>query len=158
MRPSAGPRIGARVMLLDPDDRVLLIHALDPDEPDHHWWELPGGGLEPGETPEQAARREVLEETGIDAIQLVRPLWTSELHRGEERHRVDHVFLGRTTTTEPQKPLRLTETERVGVIERRWWSAAQLESCPDEVVPADLAEQLRKAQEGPGTPQTPPER
>lgn len=29
-------RIGARVLLLDQDDRVLLIHAKDPDEPDQH--------------------------------------------------------------------------------------------------------------------------
>ncbi|MGH3871434.1 MAG: hypothetical protein ACRDSR_07970 [Pseudonocardiaceae bacterium] len=35
------PRIGARVLLLDAADRVLLIHALDPQDPGHHWWELP---------------------------------------------------------------------------------------------------------------------
>ncbi|MGQ0774107.1 MAG: hypothetical protein ACT4NY_06775 [Pseudonocardiales bacterium] len=27
----------------------MLIHALDPDDPGHHWWELPGGGLDDGE-------------------------------------------------------------------------------------------------------------
>lgn len=31
------PRLGARVLLLDPLDRVLLIHARDPDDPGHHW-------------------------------------------------------------------------------------------------------------------------
>jgi hypothetical protein len=31
------PRLGARVLLLDPFDRVLLIHARDPDDPSHHW-------------------------------------------------------------------------------------------------------------------------
>jgi hypothetical protein len=31
-------RVGARVLLLDSQDRVLLIHAKDPDDPDHHWW------------------------------------------------------------------------------------------------------------------------
>jgi hypothetical protein len=30
------PRVGARVLLLDPVDRVLLIHALDPADPEHH--------------------------------------------------------------------------------------------------------------------------
>jgi NUDIX domain len=42
-------RIGARVLLLDQNDHVLLIHAKDPDEPNYHWWELPGGGADPGE-------------------------------------------------------------------------------------------------------------
>jgi 8-oxo-dGTP pyrophosphatase MutT (NUDIX family) len=44
-----GLRIGARVLLLNRDDEVLLIHARDPDAPAHHWWELSGGGKEPGE-------------------------------------------------------------------------------------------------------------
>lgn len=48
--PTPAPRLGARVPLLDETDRVLLIHARDPDDPDHHWWELPGGGADPGET------------------------------------------------------------------------------------------------------------
>jgi hypothetical protein len=33
-------RIGARVLLLDHNDQVLLIHTHDPDQPDHHWWGL----------------------------------------------------------------------------------------------------------------------
>ncbi|MGH3887445.1 MAG: hypothetical protein ACRDSZ_12910 [Pseudonocardiaceae bacterium] len=28
----------------------MLLHACDPDDPGHHWWELPGGGVDPGET------------------------------------------------------------------------------------------------------------
>ena len=36
------PRIGARVLLLDTHDRVLLIHACDPHDRGHDWWELPG--------------------------------------------------------------------------------------------------------------------
>lgn len=44
-----------RVLLVDHLDRVMLMHARDPDDPAHHWWELPGGGLDDGESLEQAA-------------------------------------------------------------------------------------------------------
>jgi 8-oxo-dGTP pyrophosphatase MutT (NUDIX family) len=54
-------RFGARVLVLDPHDRMLLIHARDPDEPASEWWELPGGGIDPGETPQAAASRELAE-------------------------------------------------------------------------------------------------
>ncbi|WP_233573794.1 NUDIX domain-containing protein [Amycolatopsis panacis] len=72
------PRIGARVLLLDPADRVLLIHALDPTDPEHHWWELPGGGLHEGEDLRTAACRELAEESGITLTTLDRELWIRE--------------------------------------------------------------------------------
>ena len=55
-----------RVVVLDADERLLLFHTHDPVNPDlGHWWELPGGGIEPAETHQQAAVRELREETGI---------------------------------------------------------------------------------------------
>ncbi|HET9257284.1 MAG TPA: NUDIX domain-containing protein [Pseudonocardiaceae bacterium] len=65
------PRVSARVLLLDQADRVLLLHVRDPAEPERHWWELPGGGVEPSETLAQAAIRELAEETGIVLPELM---------------------------------------------------------------------------------------
>ncbi|KAA2252361.1 NUDIX domain-containing protein [Solihabitans fulvus] len=142
---SITPRVGARVLLLDPADRVLLIHARDPQDLSHHWWELPGGGLDEGETLHDAARREVAEESGIVVTDLGRELWVRESrfhYQGRDHHRIDHVFLGRTSDTAPQVPLKPTENEKAGLIERRWWTAAELRQCQDKLLPATLPDLL----------------
>ncbi|WP_229899595.1 NUDIX domain-containing protein, partial [Streptomyces capoamus] len=54
-----GPRKVARVVLLDPEDRILLLHGHEPDDPADDWWFTPGGGLEGAETREEAALREL---------------------------------------------------------------------------------------------------
>jgi 8-oxo-dGTP pyrophosphatase MutT (NUDIX family) len=53
-----------RLVVLDADDRILLFQTRDPDHPGT-WWELPGGGIEAGETYREAAARELWEEAGI---------------------------------------------------------------------------------------------
>jgi len=142
---STTPRIGARVLLLDPAERVLLIHARDPDDPGQHWWELPGGGLDDGETLPEAARREVAEESGIVLTTLGRKLWIRESrfrYRGRNHHRIEHVFLAHTPSTTPQVTLKPTENEKAGLIERRWFSATDLRRCPDTLLPANLPDLL----------------
>lgn len=74
-----------RLLVLDDQQRLLLFHIHD-GAPLHVfypemsiYWGTPGGGLEPGESFEQAARRELWEETGIQ-IEAVGPcVWHYEL-------------------------------------------------------------------------------
>jgi 8-oxo-dGTP pyrophosphatase MutT (NUDIX family) len=77
-QPAAGgydvERSSVRVVLRDDDGAVLLFRTVDPVMPETGtWWELPGGGVEPGESTTETAVREVREETGIDA-EIVDPL------------------------------------------------------------------------------------
>jgi 8-oxo-dGTP pyrophosphatase MutT (NUDIX family) len=61
------PRPAARLLLIDERDRVLLFRARPGSALNGPFWFTPGGGLVSGETYEQAALRELLEETGITA-------------------------------------------------------------------------------------------
>jgi 8-oxo-dGTP diphosphatase len=70
-------RVGAYAVLIDDADRILLALWNEGATPA---WTVPGGGVEVGETPKEAAVREVREETGYD-VELVRLL-------GEDRFTV----------------------------------------------------------------------
>lgn len=54
------------MLLFDREDRLLLFFDRDPAAPGRPgWWYPPGGAIETGESPEEAARRELIEEVGI---------------------------------------------------------------------------------------------
>lgn len=62
-------------VVLNARGQVLVVNQ------NHDSWSLPKGHLEPGETPQQAAEREIREETGVARLRLVRPLGSYERPR-----------------------------------------------------------------------------
>jgi 8-oxo-dGTP pyrophosphatase MutT (NUDIX family) len=69
----------ARVLPVDQEGRVLLLHGWDPERPDDPFWFTIGGAAEPGESLALAAARELREEAGIDAARLGTPIEVSPI-------------------------------------------------------------------------------
>jgi 8-oxo-dGTP diphosphatase len=73
-------RVAAYNVCLDAQDRLLLCRLSSITER-AGWWTLPGGGVEFGEHPEETARRELRDETGLQG-HIVELLTVDSLHRG----------------------------------------------------------------------------
>lgn len=85
------PKLAADIVILYPDGQIVLVKRKY--DPYKGQWALPGGGVEIGETVEQAAIREAKEETGLD-VRLVRLAGVySEPDRDPRGHVVSIVYL-----------------------------------------------------------------
>jgi len=162
-------RHAARVILLDGQDRVLLLHGRDVDQPERSWWFTVGGGIDAGESSRDAAVRELFEETGITLAPsaLVGPVLARSalFDFFRETCRQDEVFyLGRYTGPVGRDPARAgapagvddvafsrdgwTQIEVDTIDELRWWELDALASADEEVFPARLAELVRGLLDG----------
>ena len=135
-------RQSTRVAVLDPDGRVLLIRARDPAPPHRETLLLPGGAAEGDESLEEAAVREVREETGL-ALERVDGLLSSvdtEFELGG-RHRVQreavfyaHVDRGVVGAA----VLTAGEEQAAEILEVAWWRLDDALSSGMSVYPEQL--------------------
>lgn len=137
-------RRAARVILLDEDDHVLMIHGTDPANPRDSYWYSLGGGVDEGEDPRAAAVREVWEETGLrlDPADLVGPLREDVVvfpFDGRQIHQ-EQVFFGARTTRFTASPAAFEETEVRSTIAIDWLPARALDQVAETVFPEFLAE------------------
>jgi 8-oxo-dGTP pyrophosphatase MutT (NUDIX family) len=139
-------RRSAKVLVLDDQDRVLLFRGRDPfAEDDGTWWFLPGGGLEGDETDEQAAIRELREETGLHVSDVGPRIGTRRLTIpfGDDMLDSDEVYFRIKASRFEPDPTGWTDDERRTVVEHRWWSADDLEATAETVYPEELLRWLR---------------
>lgn len=134
-------RHAARVVLVDERGATLLLHGFDPHRPeDGSWWYTPGGGLEPGESYEQAGLREVAEETGLHLVDVGPPLLDRQSTFGFEGAVIrqhDRFFVARVPHFEPVDA-GWTALERRATAGLRWWTPDELAATTERIYPVDL--------------------
>lgn len=148
----AGPRRrpAARLIVLDPDDRVLLFRVIDTDDPSRSWWETPGGGIKLRETLVQAAARELREEVGVADAEIVDLRMTVERDaaaNGATLRKVEQFLATRIDPVDVDGLDRSgwTAQEHEEIAEVRWWTADELAATTDRCVPDDLVDIVAKA-------------
>ena len=84
------------------DHNVVMVRQYRYVHKENHRWEMPTGGIWPRETPEQAAQRELMEESGYRAKQLI---WVSSYHTSKSVcHETAHLYIGRGLITADALP------------------------------------------------------
>mgnify|MGYP002537645785 FL=1 len=98
-------RIGARGIVIREDGKIAIFNKSNKNE-----YKLPGGGLEEEEKPEEAFKREVLEETGCE-IEILKCLGTAEEYKSLNNFKqISYIFVGKVL--KDTKQLHVTQKEK----------------------------------------------
>ena len=143
-------RPSARLILLDPQDRLFLfkVHqpsVYDPADPFREpFWIMIGGLVDPGEDYAEAVIREAREETAV-VVKDVRWVWSRErIMQWRDRqvlHR-ERFFLGRAASAAVDTS-GLDDRETSWTLDHRWWTADEIAASSERFEPVDLGLRLK---------------
>ena len=139
-------RPAARVVVLDPEGRIFLMQGSDPIRPENgDWWEIPGGGIERGESSEHAAMRELHEECGFGDADVGPCVWTQYVEfdfamyhfKSDER-----IHVAYAKTAGEWNPQGLEALEAAAFEDGKWWTVEDLLASDVRTLPDRLREFL----------------
>ncbi len=130
-------RLTSRILVFDERDRILLYLTVGSVPAEQTRWITPGGGVDPGETHAEGARRELFEETGLDIPDLGEPVWGNDFVPDYAEYYVLH-----TTAFTPSRE-NWTADEQLDVLETRWWSLDELVATTEPFRPPELIDLIR---------------
>lgn len=143
-------RPSSRLLLLDSSGRVLLFRFAYKSGvlAGRSFWATPGGEVDPGETFEAAAIRELFEETGLRVAdigtEVAQRTFVMQLPDGEHVMADERFFIVRAANDALSRE-HWTELEREVMAEHRWWSRAELARTQEVVFPENLLEMLHES-------------
>jgi 8-oxo-dGTP pyrophosphatase MutT (NUDIX family) len=140
-------RATSRVLLIDPTGATLMFLQYGKDRSVPPRWITPGGGVDPGENHDQAAIRELHEETGLVIDRIDAPFFEQEFDPDQRWHPYQRGhWAWYELRMDRFEPIRdgWTEEELADVVEWRWLTASELETESHEVEPANLPQILRE--------------
>ena len=138
-------RVATRAIVLDETDRILLVRF---SSADREIWLTTGGGVEEGETDEEAMRRELVEEAGLERFELGPLVWTRTHHQSLDGGRWDgqteRYYLVRVPSFVPVPGLSWEDLRAEGMTAVRWWTLTELEAADAVFAPSRLPLLLRE--------------
>jgi double-stranded uracil-DNA glycosylase len=135
-------RRATRGLVIDADGRVLFVRFQNPAT-GLTWWATPGGGIEPGESHEEALRRELGEEIGLHDFELGPLALEIESTFPWDRRLIkqhNSIYLVRVAAHEPVPTVDLSEE---GVSGYRWWTLDEMERTDERLTPPGIVERVR---------------
>lgn len=146
------PRIrhSARILLVDEIDRLFLFKGQDLANKLDVFWYPVGGGIELGESPEEAIFREVHEETGLVAFALGPHIWNREVivsFNGEMIHSKEKWFFSRVKYFEVDTS-GFSDIENETTLDQKWWTFEEIIKTQERLTPWNLPALLAPLIEG----------